>query len=1000
MSRRVVCPICDARMMTQKSLAEHAAKEHHEEGAEFKLQRKLFNSRSDFEQWMHLISVQTGEYFCVESRRPNTIYLRCSRSGRTRSTETGKRIACRTRKVQTHCTSFMTVRQEANGAVSAEFVLDHLGHANGCIGEQRHLQRDAAHIQRLSTEGNLVGLRTVPSGLELREPEQIALSMPLMDNLKCEGPSQRVQFGGNKDRLKNSCAPSERVESDHMNLEFFREVSGDEEPKSQILESQHISKRRYSQRANLPSVGVHDDDEVMTSNWQQIANVVESCGKVERTIETLAQPSISENTERQNGHVIAPSQLSDRGGEQEVGSFAEENRKRQRANSMTEQLCAEGACSGVAEVLSGLSTSDYNDTNGGEENDLNVVGDGRFVLVEVERLIKLVRRCASCGLLVRNVALSYDGAVPILTWGCTGDCAPSGMEVEKKACPNGVTPHEGSAGSEGGSGDARNVPDQHNTVVEGSAKITFCGPSSAFYNPVQEFNRDLTVTVLQQFCEDYRKDLDGRKAGDDSGEPPAKKAKQVQLEEARDGTIRILDALSASGLRAIRFAKEDGTIRILDALSASGLRAIRFAKEVPFVAKVLANDFSEQAVETINKNIAVNGVQNIVQSRFGDAVTAMMDHRSIDKRFHAIDLDPYGSASVFLDSAVQAVADRGILMITCTDTAVLCGNTPEACYNKYGSVALRHKCSHEFAIRVLLKSVDSHANRYARYIEPLLSISVDFYVRVFVRVHTSAKLAKDSVTKVSHVLACTGCHSLQLQPLARKSIAGASIKFSAAIFSASLLDAGGKCVHCGQSVHIGGPIYSAPIHDFNFVNKLIKRLKENPEEKRPKTYERLLGLLSVVSEELPDVPLHYEHDQLMHVVKSPVPRLMNVRSAILNAGFRCSIVHCNPRAIKTDAPVSLLWDIARTVAKSNNIPVSRFDENSPGRKIIEGAITHEINFQMHPDAQSKSKADSLLRFQCNKGKNWGPKAKAKGSVNSVKAGFQMQTAEENRSKTS
>ncbi|VDM44014.1 unnamed protein product [Toxocara canis] len=592
------------------------------------------------------------------------------------------------------------------------------------------------------------------------------------------------------------------------------------------------------------------------------------------------------------------------------------------------------------------------------------------------------------------------------------------MEVEKKACPNGVTPHEGSAGSEGGSGDARNVPDQHNTVVEGSAKITFCGPSSAFYNPVQEFNRDLTVTVLQQFCEDYRKDLDGRKAGDDSGEPPAKKAKQ------------------------------DGTIRILDALSASGLRAIRFAKEVPFVAEVLANDFSEQAVETINKNIAVNGVQNIVQ-------TAMMDHRSIDKRFHAIDLDPYGSASVFLDSAVQAVADRGILMITCTDTAVLCGNTPEACYNKYGSVALRHKCSHEFvscffrfffflnffikfavfeiwailfcltifhcfklyytarpvkfnakiysfqiAIRVLLKSVDSHANRYARYIEPLLSISVDFYVRVFVRVHTSAKLAKDSVTKVSHVLACTGCHSLQLQPLARKSIAGASIKFSAAIFSASLLDAGGKCVHCGQSVHIGGPIYSAPIHDFNFVNKLIKRLKENPEEKRPKTYERLLGLLSVVSEELPDVPLHYEHDQLMHVVKSPVPRLMNVRSAILNAGFRCSIVHCNPRAIKTDAPVSLLWDIARTVAKSNNIPVSRFDENSPGRKIIEGAITHEINFQMHPDAQSKSKADSLLRFQCNKGKNWGPKAKAKGSVNSVKAGFQMQTAEENRSKTS
>lgn len=38
----------------------------------------------------------------------------------------------------------------------------------------------------------------------------------------------------------------------------------------------------------------------------------------------------------------------------------------------------------------------------------------------------------------------------------------------------------------------------------------------------------------------------------------------------------------------------------------------------------------------------------------------MMAHRGIDKRFHAVDLDPYGSPSLFLDSAVQAVSDEGI----------------------------------------------------------------------------------------------------------------------------------------------------------------------------------------------------------------------------------------------------------------------------------------------------------------------------------------------------
>ena len=61
------------------------------------------------------------------------------------------------------------------------------------------------------------------------------------------------------------------------------------------------------------------------------------------------------------------------------------------------------------------------------------------------------------------------------------------------------------------------------------------------------------------------------------------------------------------------------------------------------------------------------------------------------------------------------------------------------------------------------------------------------------------------------------------------------------------------------------------------------------------------------------MPLYYEHDQLLHIVKCPVPKILVTRSAIINAGYRCSISHCNPRALKTDAPLSLLWDIVRTV---------------------------------------------------------------------------------------
>ena len=45
----------------------------------------------------------------------------------------------------------------------------------------------------------------------------------------------------------------------------------------------------------------------------------------------------------------------------------------------------------------------------------------------------------------------------------------------------------------------------------------------------------------------------------------------------------------------------------------------------------------------------------------------------------------------------------GILCITSTDMAVLCGNAPETCMSKYGVVAVRTKCCHELALRILLR---------------------------------------------------------------------------------------------------------------------------------------------------------------------------------------------------------------------------------------------------------------------------------------------------------
>ena len=170
-----------------------------------------------------------------------------------------------------------------------------------------------------------------------------------------------------------------------------------------------------------------------------------------------------------------------------------------------------------------------------------------------------------------------------------------------------------------------------------------------------------------------------------------------------------------------------GPMRILEGLSASGLRAFRYAQEVPHVGVVVANDMDPVAAAAIRRNKAFGGdAVAAVVAHQADARLVMMTH---EKLFDVVDLDPYGTPCTLLDSAVQAVAEGGLLCVTATDMAVLCGNASEVCWTKYGSYPVKIKACHELALRTLLASIQAAAVRHRRHIVPMLSVSIDFYVR-------------------------------------------------------------------------------------------------------------------------------------------------------------------------------------------------------------------------------------------------------------------------------
>ena len=118
-----------------------------------------------------------------------------------------------------------------------------------------------------------------------------------------------------------------------------------------------------------------------------------------------------------------------------------------------------------------------------------------------------------------------------------------------------------------------------------------------------------SVIVLKQFSKDV---TDGESS---SNEPPEKRLKfKKSLVGSKEVSYDWYSFYNAFDF------KEGEGFRILDALSASGLRALRFAKEVPNVASVLANDFSKDAFKAISENIRLNNVEHIVQPSYSNAM--------------------------------------------------------------------------------------------------------------------------------------------------------------------------------------------------------------------------------------------------------------------------------------------------------------------------------------------------------------------------------------------
>jgi len=360
-------------------------------------------------------------------------------------------------------------------------------------------------------------------------------------------------------------------------------------------------------------------------------------------------------------------------------------------------------------------------------------------------------------------------------------------------------------------------------------------PSKApvFYNPVMEFNRDLTVLAF--------------------------KAYQRMINHE---------------------------ISICEPLTSQGIRGIRYAAEVNGVSRVLLSDINRQAYELAKHNIELNKLQDKITLKYGDANRVLSSNASPKKRFDMIDLDPFGTPVPYLDSAFRALKNKGLISATATDLAPLCGVHAKACVRKYGGKPLRTEYCHELAVRLLAGCMARVAAQHDIGVHFLFSHSSDHYIRVYAQIGYGAKKADENLKSIGYIMHCFNCMHREI---------------SHHPFGCP------TCHECGAKMDYAGPLWTGPIADQVFVERIIA---EN-QAVAFRNNAKISKLLAQIKTEANMEATYYVIDKLSGKLNLPAPSNQAFVTSLQKSGYPAVPTHFNPRGIKTEAPAMVMHELLR-----------------------------------------------------------------------------------------
>lgn len=335
--------------------------------------------------------------------------------------------------------------------------------------------------------------------------------------------------------------------------------------------------------------------------------------------------------------------------------------------------------------------------------------------------------------------------------------------------------------------------------------------------------------------------------------------------------------LSVFAYRA--FAQSLSSKTFADSFTGIGARALRVAVEAPEIEQVYGNDINAIAIETANEAARINAVNDKCHFSIDEVCKFLLHGDGEGQRFGIVDLDPFGTPARHIDCVLRAVVHGGLVSITATDTAVLCGIYPEVCMRRYYGRPLNNSYGNETAIRLLLSLLALTASRLELSIRPVFVHATMHYMRVYASVLVSSSEANDVYRSIGYVMHCFQCGH----------------RFKAEEYSVA------KCELCGSVMRTGGQLWTGPFHNKEFVKKMLGYDADRQCRK----------VLDAATEEASDIPYYFRADEISAKLRTNPHSVQKIIEKLQSTGFTASKSALNTSAFKTDARIDQILDVLR-----------------------------------------------------------------------------------------